>query len=200
MFQTASGVTIPFPDKIKEEFQLFDNRILFNISFEKLNCLIAEFIHKLQEPLYFVLELPLSQQEEAEIKIRTSKYQPVHKKVCYLDGQSKEQIKEIFHTHGHLLLNDGMAQFAVYSHISKDGIYIKKYKIATLFSNNPSTYVAFLEKYGLTQTNNIITTWDFFSPETPGEVRRVEINGLDSFDVYDELVKKGLYVAKIVED
>lgn len=31
MFQTASGVTIPFPEEMKEEFQVFEHCIRFNL-------------------------------------------------------------------------------------------------------------------------------------------------------------------------
>jgi len=198
MFQTASGVSIPFPKKIQEQFEVFEKSLLFNLSFEKFKPLIAEFLEQLSEPLFFVLELPLSQDEEAEL--RKSNFDPFHKKVCYLDGQSKWQIKAILVAYGDLLLNDGMSQFAIASHETKDEIYIQKYKVTSIFSNHPERYVDFLKKYGLTQTEKLLTPWDTFSRETPGEVWKIEMNGMDGFDVYDALTKEGLYVAKIVED
>ena len=198
MFQTASGVTIPFPERIKEEFQVFENRILFNLSFEKLEPLVEEFLDQLLEPLFLVLEIPLSQQEESEL--RKGDIHSFHKKICYLDGQSKDQIKAILNKYGTLLLNDGLSQFAVYSHTTKDGIYIQKYKIISIFSNMPTEHIQFLKNYGLAQTDNLINAWDTFSYETPGEAWRIEINGIDIFDVYDDLVKMGMYIAKIAED
>jgi len=198
MFQTASGIIIPFPERIKEEFQFFETRILFNLSFEKLKPFIDEFIEQLSEPLFFVLELPVSQQEESEL--RKDDYCPFHKKVCYLDEQSKEQIRAIFDLYGTLLLNDGISKFAVYSHATDDGIYIQKYKIASIYSHTPVNYIEFLKKYGLTQTENLLTVWDTFSHESPGQAQTIEIDGIGVFDVYDELVKKGMYVAKVAED
>jgi len=198
MFETASGVNVPFPEKIREEFQIFDTSILFNLSFEKFESILAKFLEQLLEPLFFVLEIPLSQREESELRKNDS--YPFHKKVCYLDGQSKEQILVILNLYGDLLLNDGMSQFAVYSHATNDGIYIQKYKIASIYSQEPTKYRGFLESYGLTQTKNILTVWDTFSHESPGQVQRVEADGIDVFKVYDELVKIGMYDAKIVED
>jgi len=197
MFQTAIGVTIPFPERILEEFQIFDSGILLNLSFEKLNPFIAEFIEQLLEPLFFVLELPLSEQEE--VKLRKDDTYPFHKKVCYLDNQSKDQIKEIMQRYGTLLLNDGMSQFAIYSHVTREGIYIQKYKVVRIFNTTLAKYVELFEKYNLRQTDNILTVWDTFSHNTPGEVHRVEMNGINVFDVYDNLVKIGLYVAQITE-
>ena len=111
-----------------------------------------------------------------------------------------EKIKAILDKYGELLLNDGGAQFAIASHSIKDEIYIQKYKIVSIFSETPEIYVEFLNRYGVTQTDNLITAWNTFTRETPGEVRRIEVNGMNFYDVYDELVKSGMYVAKIVED
>jgi len=197
MFQVASGVSVPFPERLKEEFQIFETSILLNLSFEKIKIFIDEFITYLSQPLFFVLEIPMSQQEESEI--RKDDTFPFHKKVCYLDGQSSEQIATILKQYGDLLLNDGISQFAIYSHDTKDGVYIQKYKIMSIYSHTPQNYVKFLEKYGLTQTKKLLTAWDTFSHESPGHVERVQIDGMSIFDVYDELIKNGMYVAKAVE-
>ncbi|MCL2225777.1 MAG: hypothetical protein FWB96_12490 [Defluviitaleaceae bacterium] len=198
MFQTASGNIIPFPEKIKEEFQVFETSILFNMSFEKFKLFINEFVEQLSEPLFFVLEIPLSEHEE--IELRKDDTSPFHKKICYLDKQSKRQIGEIFKLYGELLLNDGISKFAIYSHVTNDGVYIQKYKIASIFSHAPTDYIEFLEKHGLTQTEKLLTAWDTFSYEFPGQANAVEIDGMIVYDVYDELVKKGMYVANVVED
>ena len=195
MFHTASGVTIPFPDRIKEEFQIFENSILLNLSFEKLEPFIKDIIDQLAEPMFFVLEMPLSQQEESEL--RNDNTSPFHKKICYLDGQSKKQIYDILVNYGDILFNDGISQFAIYSHVAKDGIYVQKYKIVSLFSSAPERYIDFLKSYNIVQTDNLFTVWDTFSYDAPGEVHKVEINGIGIFDVYRELVKMGMYVAKV---
>ena len=36
MFQTAAGVTVPFPEKLSEQYELDGNTITANLSFEKL--------------------------------------------------------------------------------------------------------------------------------------------------------------------
>jgi hypothetical protein len=198
VFQTASGITIPFPEKIKEEFQIFERSIRFNLSFEKIRPMLDEFLEQLQEPLFFVLELPLTQQEESEL--RKSDTDPLHKKVCYLDGQSKKQVQTILQNYGELLLNDGLSQFAVASHITKDEMFIQKYKLIDIYCEEPAKYFDLLKKYSLNETDSLLTVWDTFSRETPGEARRVEMNGLSVFDVYDELVKLGLYDAKVIEE
>ena len=50
MFQTAPGVTIPFPEKIQEQFQVYEGQsIQANISFEKLKFLLTEFYQSLPQ-------------------------------------------------------------------------------------------------------------------------------------------------------
>ena len=50
MFQTAPGVTIPFPEKIQEQFQVYEGQsIQADISFEKLKFLLTEFYQSLPQ-------------------------------------------------------------------------------------------------------------------------------------------------------
>ena len=41
MFQTAAGVTVPYPEKLNEQYLRDGNTITANLSFEKL----SDFIH-----------------------------------------------------------------------------------------------------------------------------------------------------------
>ena len=197
MFQTASGVTIPFPEKIREQFQVFEGRaIRANISFGKLKFLLTEFYHSLPEPLFFVLQLPLSIQEERQLghdKI-------LHQEVCYLDGQTQNQIDSILNLYGQILLEDGISQFAVASHTSREELFIKKYKLIELYSPSPRRFVPHLQRNGLTETARLFTVWDTFSQTTPGKCRRIAMDGLDVYVIAERLKKLGMYRAKIIED
>lgn len=196
MFQTAPGVTIPFPDKIQEEFKVYDGKSIYaNISFEKLKPMLTEFYHNLPEPLFFVLQLPLSIHEERKLGDSNT----FHQEVCYLDGQTKSQIDDIIEKYGQILLEDGMSQFAVASHVNNEEIFIQKYKLTAFYSSSPRRFIPFLQRYGLTETDNLITVWNTFSQETPGECRSVSINGFDVYDVAEQLKKQGMYRAKIIE-
>ena len=197
MFQTASGVTIPFPEKIREQFQVFEGRaIRANISFGKLKFLLTEFYHSLPEPLFFVLQLPLSIQEERQLghdKI-------LHQEVCYLDGQTQNQIDSILNLYGQILLEDGISQFAVASHTSREELFIKKYKLIELYSPSPRRFVPLLQRNGLTETARLFTVWDTFSQTTPGKSRRIPMDELDVYVIAERLKKLGMYRAKIIED
>lgn len=196
MFQTAPGVAIPFPDKIQEQFQVYEGKSIYaNISFEKLKPMLTEFYHSLPEPLFFVLQLPLSIHEERKMGDSNT----FHQEVCYLDGQTKSQIDGIMEKYGQILLEDGMSQFAVASHVNNEEMFIQKYKLTAFYSSFPRRFIPFLKRYGLTETDNLITVWNTFSQETPGECRLVSINGFDVYDVAEQLKKQGMYRAKIIE-
>lgn len=196
MFQTAPGVTIPFPEKIQEQFQVYEGQsIQANISFEKLKFLLTEFYQSLPEPLFFVLQLPLSIQEERQLG-----YDKIlHQEVCYLDGQTRNQIDSILNSYGEILLEDGISQFAIASHVNHEEIFIQKYKLTDLYSLSPRHFIPLLQRYGITETDYLFTVWDTFSQETPGECRRISMKGLDVYDIAERLKEQGMYRAKIIE-
>ena len=70
MFQTASGVTIPSPEKIQEQFQVYEEQcVRANISFEKLQPLITEFYRSLPEPLFFSADSDKSPLQPQELPV-----------------------------------------------------------------------------------------------------------------------------------
>lgn len=198
MFHTAEGVKIPFPDAIKQEYQVHDEAILANISFENLKPLIEEFYKSIDEPMFLALHVPLSQDDED--KFRKDGYTEFHEEIFYLNGCTRAQIDSLFKTYGEILLNDGMSKFAIASHQTKDEIFIQKYKIVTIYGQNRLNFISLLEKYGLTKTDDLKTVWNTFSEQNPGECTRITKNGKDIFSIVDELKQYGLYSAKVVED
>ena len=198
MFQTAEGVFVPFPQRIKEEYQRWPQAAAFHLSFEKLKPMLLDFIALAEEPLFLVLELPLNQAEEKTL--RKADTDAFHKQVCYLDGQSRQQVLDILAEYGDILLNDGISQFAVASHQTGDEFFIQKYKLIHLYSQELERYTALLDKYGLRETTRLTTVWDTFSRESPGRVMRVSRGEQDIYSVYEALVAQGMYIAKVAEE
>lgn len=196
MFQFATGVKISKPEEIKEGYQLFDEVIRANISFEHLAPIIEEFYASIEEPMFLAIHCPLNQSEEEKIK---SENNTRHDEVLYLDGCTRIQIDNIFQTYGNLLLNDGMSQFAIASHKTRDEIFIRKYKVVDILGKNCVSFIPLLKKYGIAETKNLKTIWDTFTNDTPGECSRIYIDGKDIYNVVNELKEKGMYSAKIVE-
>lgn len=198
MFQTAAGVTIPFPEKLRDEYQIYAYSIRLTPSFEKIQPLLMDFISQLEEPLFIVLEMPLNQNEEAPLRKQNNG--PFHKKICYLDGQSKAQVRDIMVQYGEILLNDGISQFAVASHVTGDDFFIQKYKLVDIYCKPANKYCALLKKHGFDETTNLLTPWDTFSREHPGSVERIQYHGKDIYDVFQTLLKLGMYISKVAEE
>lgn len=198
MITSASGVHIPFPDKVEEKYISSENSIRLNISFEKIEPLINDFLLGLSEPLFLVIELPLKEKEE--IKLKESNDYGFHSEILYLDGQTKKQMYEILNLYGEILFNDGMSRFGIASHKTSDELFVEKYKIIDIYSKNIKNHLSLMKKYSIDETKVLITAWDTFSNENPGKCTKVIIDNKDIYDVVEELKKIGMYSAKVVKD
>lgn len=196
-FRFAETVSVPFPKKIKEGYEQIPYGLQCNISFEKLEPLLLDFINMLTEPLFLVVCIPLNELEDK--KLRKEQTDPFHQEVLYLDGCSKEDILNIWGDYGEILLKDGMSQFGVASHETGDEMFIKKYKIVDIYSKESEKYIDLLERYDINETEPLLTVWKTFSSQHPGMCKKITINNVDVYDVAEELKKIGLYRAKLVE-
>lgn len=196
-FRFAEAVSVPFPKKIKEGYEKTPNGLKCNISYERLEPLLLDFISMLTEPLFLVISIQLNELEEK--KLRKNQTDPFHDEVLYLDGCSKEDILKIWNDYGEILLKDGMSQFGVASHETGDEMFIKKYKIVDIYSKESEKYVDLLKQYDINETEPLLTVWKTFSRQNPGMCKRVTINNMDVYEVVEELKKIGMYSAKLVE-
>ena len=156
---------------------------MFNISFEKLKSFFVDFLTNLSEPLYFILQKPTNEKHTPNTIIKG----PFQSELLFYDLPTRTQICDVLDQYGEILLNDGMSQFGVRSLESGDEIFIAKYKIGLIFSDNVQKYSFLLNKYGILKTNNLITAWDTFSPDYPGQCSRVVIDNKDIYKVAEEL-------------
>ncbi len=179
MFNTASGVFIPFPERIREEYSISDNQIVFNISFERLKPIVNEFLSSLLEPIYLIIKKPLKE----KYKPNSFTKGPFKAELLYIDVQTKEKLNEVFNQFGEILFNDGMSQFGIRSHVTGDEIFIAKYKTIYIFSNEVNKHIGLLDKYDIAKTDDLIIPRDLMSSEYPGKRSRVVINNKDIFDV-----------------
>lgn len=176
MFQTAAGITVPFPDKLCEQYQLDGDTILCNLSFEKLSDFIHAFYASLTEPLFLAIH-PDAEDEE----------------VWYLDGMTKKQLTMILDGYGELLLQDGLSAFAIGSLTTNEELFVQKYKMLSIYSPQISRIEKLLARFDVPRTDSIVTAWDTFSEEHPGMAQRLEIAGMTVPDMIDDLQKIGMY-------
>lgn len=198
-FQLPSGVSVPNLSGIHECYEVlhketFDS-FAVNISMEHLESFVVEFYRGLQEPCFFILEIPTNENDEVEL--RKSEADPYHMDVFYWDRLTVENINDLWAKYGALLLQDGMSCFGFSSHVTKDEIYVGRYKITNLFTSNSERYTAMLTSYNIPCEDKIKTVWETFTEEEPGELSIIiEQNGKTVYDVADELQKGGLYFAE----
>ena len=176
MFQTAAGVRVPFPEKLSEQYQLDGDTLTSNLSFEKLADFVRAFYAELDEPLFLAIH---PDAESAE--------------VWYLDNMTKKQLTLILDGYGELLYQDGLSAFAIGSLATEEELFVQKYKVLSIYSPRIGRFAKLLERFGVTRTDRLVTAWDTFSKEHPGEAQRLEIAGQTVPDMIRELQKIGMY-------
>lgn len=169
---------------IKEVYKIEDKRITINISKEKFDNLLYSFIELLVEPCFFILEAPLTLHEET--KMRTNHFYSFHYQIYYIDGLTKEKLKDIFNNYLNVFKNNGLISFGVASHISHDEIFFTKYNISYIYSNKIQRYSEVLSILDIPKTDNFITAWDTFNQNNPGEAicLNSKNNNIESFINY----------------
>lgn len=199
-FQLASGVTVPHLTGIEQAYQVRQakNHTVFtvNISHENLEPILLCLVSLVAVPGFFILEIPTH--HDTERQLRKSDDDPFHKDVYYVDGQELEEFKQLWSAARDLLLDDGMVTFGFGSHPNCtdgkfDEVFVGKYKILTIYSNNPDKFSHALANFGISQVETLKTVWDNFSEGNPGRTERIEINGKDIYDLAESLKESGLY-------
>lgn len=197
MLNLRKGFSVTFADKLNEGYKSDGKSITANASAEKTLPLLEQFIklHE-DEKLFFVLELPTP--ETAEPKDENGNITAFHKDIYYLDDCTPAMIRDVLDIVGEILLDDGISQFGVGSHITNDEMMICKYNIVNLYSNDEQNglYDGFFENFGIEKTDSLVTSWDMISPETPGECTMCEKNGRTVYDIPSVFAELGMYMAE----
>ena len=196
MIKMVKGCQVPFPEKLQEQYEfLSDNCLIANIGADKIGEVMRQFIRTHEEPLFFILELPTNKEDEE--KLASDGIRTLHKDVYYMDGCSCQKAEDMLSAYGELLIHDGLCQFGFGGHISHDEIMAGKYNVVTLYSRTADTLTPILESHGLTRVNGLLTAWDTFTRETPGECFKYEADdGRDVYSIIEELKSQGLFFAE----
>lgn len=172
-----------------------------NVSAQKTLPLLEDFIklHE-NERLFFILELPTPQ--TAEPKDENGNIITFHKDIYYLDDCTSAMIRDVLDIVGKILLDDGISQFGVGSHITNDEMMICKYNIVNLYRNDEQStlYDGFFENAGIRKENNLVTASDMLSPATPGECTMCEQDGRTVYDIPPVFAELGMYMAERCEE
>lgn len=70
------------------------------------------------------------------------------------------------------------------------------YNIVTIWTQCPDQYQDVFEEHGIEKTNKLITAWNTFDYNNPGQCRMIEVDGMCVYDLPKELEPWGIYLAE----
>ena len=150
------------------------------------------------EPVFFILELPVRQDDETESA--PGVVRAFHKDVYYIDGCSIEEALTILSRVGRLMINDGLCSFGFGGHESQEEIVFGKYNVTTIFSRNTGAFRDFFKEHDVPEVSGLKTAWDTFSKDHPGSSEKIITNGKDVYSIPVDFANWGIYKAETRED
>lgn len=195
MLNLVKGHQVSLVENLFESFtKLTEHHLMANVHAEKILEVFQHFIVIHDEPLFFILELPVSIDREKVIAKNIIKES--HKDVYYIDGCSREECLALLIRYGDLLINDGLSKFGFGGHKSHDEIMLDSYNVVTIYSKELSKFNDFFEPHDIQFVEELVTAWKTFSKTSPGISEIYESNGKTVYDLPTELSEWGIYLAE----
>ena len=195
MLNLVKGHQVSLVENLFESFtKLTEHHLMANVHAEKILEIFQHFIVIHDEPLFFILELPVSIDREKVVAKNIIKES--HKDVYYIDGCSREECLALLIRYGDLLINDGLSQFGFGGHKSHDEIMLDSYNVVTIYSKELSKFNDFFEPHNIQFVEELVTAWKTFSKTSPGISEIYESNGKTVYDLPEELAEWGIYLAE----
>ena len=195
MLNLVKGHQVSLVENLFESFtKLTEHHLMANVHSEKILEVFQHFIAIHDEPLFFILELPVSIDREKVIAKNIIKES--HKDVYYIDGCSREECLALLIRYGDLLVNDGLSKFGFGGHKSHDEIMLDSYNVVTIYSKELSKFNDFFEPHNIQFVEELVTAWKTFSKTSPGISEIYESNGKTVYDLPTELAEWGIYLAE----
>ena len=195
MLNLVKGHQVSLVENLFESFtKLTEHHLMANVHAEKILEIFQHFIVIHDEPLFFILELPVSIDREKVIAKNIIKES--HKDVYYIDGCSREECLALLIRYGDLLVNDGLSKFGFGGHKSHDEIMLDSYNVVIIYSKELSKFNDFFEAHNIQFVEELVTAWKTFSKTSPGISEIYESNGKTVYDLPEELAEWGIYLAE----
>ena len=195
MLNLVKGHRVSLVENLFESFtKLTEHHLMANVHAEKILEVFQHFIVIHDEPLFFILELPVSIDREKVIAKNIIKES--HKDVYYIDGCSREECLALLIRYGDLLVNDGLSKFGFGGHKSHDEIMLDSYNVVTIYSKELSKFNDFFEAHNIQFVEELVIAWKTFSKTSPGISEIYESNGKTVYDLPEELAEWGIYLAE----
>ena len=198
-YKLTEGISVDNISEVHSAYALADsNNIRATLSAEEILSFMRKAVRLLEAPLFFFMEVPLSNDEEKSI--RQSPGAAFHSQVYYLDNCTHSVIDAIVSRYGDLLINDGLTKFGFGSHKTSDELYFMDYQVINIYGQDTDKYAQVLEISGAKKESELITLWDCLSNDNCGERTAVELNGETVYDIVENLTEVGLYKSDIIEE
>ena len=195
MLNLVKGHRVSLVENLFESFtKLTEHHLMANVHAEKILEVFQHFIVIHDEPLFFILELPVSIDREKVVAKNIIKES--HKDVYYIDGCSREECLALLIRYGDLLVNDGLSKFGFGGHKSHDEIMLDSYNVVTIYSKELSKFNDFFEPHNIQFVEELVTAWKTFSKTSPGISEIYECNGKTVYDLPEELAEWRIYLAE----
>lgn len=197
MFNLIKGAKISNNIPLKEEYEINDNWIYANISAENIRKVIEKFV-EIEKGNRFCLfiEIPANIADENVIGMNEEGFYQLdgrHMDVYYLDNITDEYVIYLLDKFGDIFINDGLSHFGV---LSQSGREIGKYKyniIKAYTRDDLLPLIKVFNSFDVPETDNLVTAWDYFSQDSPGESELYKKNGKTIHDVVETLKEVGMY-------
>lgn len=171
MIELKQCCKVPFPEKLFEEYKASENAIHANVGASKVVKMMKRFVEMHDEPMFFILELP-SKDDTGIPGEKTLSNTDEKTDVYFIDGLDAKQATMFIDSLGNFLIKDGMNTFGIGGHESHEEILFGKYNVMTIYTRDPAAYHDLLDGFGIRKTENLVTAWDTFTSEHPGECER----------------------------
>ncbi len=206
MLQMIKGAHVPAAEQLKECYLLEEHRITANVDADKILPIMEEFLARNENiPLFFFIETPCNISDETvvgETEDSAVLINERHKDIWYLDGIPAQTVRQILAQASDILVHDGLSAFGIGNPVGEEiGKY--KYNIVQVFcrEEHAKKYAPIFEEQGIHKTRNLITAWETFTRDAPGECSQyANESGLSIYDVIDWLKKHGMYRAEVRAD
>lgn len=196
MIELKECCKVPFPKKLLEEYEVREQAIYANVSAPKVLNMMKAFIRMHEEPLFFILELPCKEEDGGITEAKTLVNTGDDRDIYFIDGLNGEQACQCLENIGSFLVKDGMNTFGIGGHHSEEEILFAPYNVMTIFTRDSEKFRPFLKDFGIKETDNLVTAWETFDQDHPGECKCYvsEITGKQIYDIPERYKEYGMYL------
>ncbi len=198
MLEIKKCCKVPFPERLFEEYEVKEDAIYANANASKVIDMMKRFIDMHDEPLFFILEIPCKHEDDGITESKKLVNLHENNDVYFIDGMNADFAKHILDSIGEILVDDGMNLFGIGCHESMEEILFGKYNVMTVYTAEAEKYNAFFDAFGIKKTDKLVTAWDTFDKEHPGECFKYvcEENGKTVYDIPEDFKEYGMYFYK----